>query len=54
MPKTISCLVIALLTWSAQAADTGKIAEVNGCVYREGKTLSDLDTDPAHKTRTPN
>lgn len=42
MKRTISCLVIATFAWSAQAAETGTIAEVYGCTYREGKSLDDL------------
>ena len=47
MPRTISCIVIALFAWSVQAAETGTIAEVYGCTYREGKTLADLNAAAA-------
>lgn len=43
MQRTISCFVVAWFAWSAQAAETGTIAEVYGCTYREGKTLEDLN-----------
>ena len=47
MKRSISCLVMAMFAWSVQAAETGTIAEVYGCTYREGKSLDDLNAAAA-------